>query len=263
MRLRTAPADVKPSPARTGGEQRSSTMSKDRMLRPGTFFGLSAVCALVALSTPAAVAAAAPLPVTPAVSHHRGHGGPPPAPYPGWVDPPGSGPGSLGTALAGSTPTGTGPSWLAFNPATHTVYVTNGENDNGPNASGDTVSVIDTRDCQAEDVARCRGPWPTITVGNLPSSIAVDQATDTVYVTNWEDGTVSVFNGATCNAMNTSGCGQHPATVPVGLGPLGIYVDDANHTVYVANQDDGNGPSTVSMIDSATSSPTMPPTPST
>ncbi len=164
----------------------------------------------------------------------------------------GSGSGSLGAATVGSAPAGTGPSELAFDPATHTVYVTDGYNDNGPYADGDTVSVIDTRHCQAQDLSRCHGPWPTITVGSLPSSIAVDQVTGTVYVTNWGDNTVSVFNGTTCNATNTSGCGQHPATVPVGLGPIGIYVDDANHTVYVPNQDNGNGPATVSMIDSAT-----------
>ena len=131
----------------------------------------------------------------------------------------GSGSGSLGAATVGSAPAGTGPSELAFDPATHTVYVTDGYNDNGPYADGDTVSVIDTRHCQAQDLSRCHGPWPTITVGSLPSSIAVDQVTGTVYVTNWGDNTVSVFNGITCNATNTSGCGQHPATVPVGLGP--------------------------------------------
>ena len=171
-----------------------------------------------------------------------------------------AGTGSLGAATVGSAPAGTGPSELAFDPATHTVYVTDGYNDNGPYADGDTVSVIDTRHCQAQDLSRCHGPWPTITVGSLPSSIAVDQVTGTVYVTNWGDNTVSVFNGTTCNATNTSGCGQHPATVPVGLGPIGIYVDDANHTVYVPNQDNGNGPATVSMIDSEHATPlTWPP----
>jgi DNA-binding beta-propeller fold protein YncE len=160
--------------------------------------------------------------------------------------------GSLGSALVGSAPVGDGPSELAINPATDTVYVTNGNNDNGPSAGGDTVSVIDTRHCSAWDVSRCPGPWPTITVGNQPSNIAVDEATDTVYVENWADATVSVFNGATCNALDTSGCGQKPATVPVGLDPTGIFVDDANHTVYVGNSDNGNGgPTTVSMINSA------------
>jgi YVTN family beta-propeller protein len=153
----------------------------------------------------------------------------------------------------GSAAVGDGPSELAVDPATDSVYVTNGNNDNGPSDGGDTVSVIDTRHCSAWDVSRCPGPWPTITVGNQPSNIAVDEATDTVYVENWADATVSVFNGATCNALDTSGCSQKPATVPVGLDPTGIFVDDANHTVYVGNSDNGNGgPTTVSMINSAT-----------
>jgi hypothetical protein len=57
-----------------------------------------------------------------------------------------------------------------------------------------------------------------------------------------------VFNGAICNAQDTSGCGQMPATVPVGSGPIGIFADHANHSVYVANFNDG----TLSMIDNAT-----------
>ena len=172
-------------------------------------------------------------------------------PPPPWTGRPGTGHGSLGTALVGSAPVGAGPSALALDPATHTVYVTNGESANGPNAGGDTASVIDTRHCNAAHISRCQGSWPTVSVGNLPSSIAVDASTDTVYVTNMGDNTVSVVNGATCNAMNPSGCGQAPRTVPVGPGPLGIFVDDANHTVYVADQNGGNS-STVSMIDSAT-----------
>jgi DNA-binding beta-propeller fold protein YncE len=152
-----------------------------------------------------------------------------------------------------SAPAGNGPSELAVNPATDTVYVSNGNNNNGPSDGGDTVSVIDTRHCNALDVSRCPGPWPTITVGNQPSNIAVDEATDTVYVENWADGTVSVFNGASCNGLDTSGCGQKPATIPVGLDPTGIFVDDANHTVYVGNSDNGDGgPTTVSMINTAT-----------
>jgi DNA-binding beta-propeller fold protein YncE len=153
----------------------------------------------------------------------------------------------------GSAPVGNEPSELALDSATHTVYVANGYNDNGPQgAGGDTVSVIDTRRCDALDISRCRGPWPTITVGSAPSTIAVDEATDTVYVDNTGGTTVSVFNGATCNAMDTLGCSQTPATVPVGSGPNGIFADDANHTVYVADQDNGNGPTSLSMIDSAT-----------
>ena len=158
------------------------------------------------------------------------------------------GPFGSGSALVGSAPVGNGPGALALDPATHTAYVANGDNNNGPNAGGNTVSVIDTRRCDAQDVSHCRGPWPTITVGNLPSGIAIDEQTDTVYVTNFGDNTVSVFNGATCNGENPSGCGQTPVTVPVGSTPIGIFADPANHTVYIPNA----GETDVSMLDSAT-----------
>jgi DNA-binding beta-propeller fold protein YncE len=166
------------------------------------------------------------------------------------------GPFGFGSSLVGSAPVGNGPSLLAVNPTTHTIYVANGENNNGPAAGGDTVSVVDARHCNAHDVSRCKGPWPTITVGNgtiddLPSAIAIDQRTDTVYVTNYGADTVSVFNGATCNAEHIGGCGQTPAEVPVGPGPLDIFADAANHTLYVANNDNG-AVATVSMIDSET-----------
>ena len=154
----------------------------------------------------------------------------------------------FGSALVGSAPVGNLPAAVAINPATQTIYVANGFGSNGPSEGGNTVSVIDARHCNAQDVSRCKGPWPTITVGNLPSGIAIDERTDTVYVSNFGDDTVSVFNGATCNAMDYSGCGQTPATVPVGSGPIGIFADDANHTVYAANFNDV----TVSMINSAT-----------
>jgi DNA-binding beta-propeller fold protein YncE len=153
-----------------------------------------------------------------------------------------------GSALVGSAPVGNGPGALAVDPATHTAYVANGFNNTGPNAGGNTVSVIDTRRCDAQDVSHCEGPWPTITVGNVPSGIAIDEKTDTVYVINFGDNTVSVFNGGTCNGEQPSGCGQTPATVPVGSGPIGIFADPANDTVYIPNVNDQD----VSMLDSAT-----------
>jgi DNA-binding beta-propeller fold protein YncE len=165
-----------------------------------------------------------------------------------------AGPLAFGSALVGSAPVGPGPSALAVNPATHTIYVATGENANGGNRGGNTVSVIDARNCNARDVSKCKGPWPTITVGNEPAGVALDTRTGTVYVSNIDDGTVSVINGATCNALTTSGCSQTPATVPVGSAPTGLFFDSANHTVYVSNFGDG----TLSMIDSATCNGTDP-----
>ena len=160
--------------------------------------------------------------------------------------------GSFGSALVGSAPVQPGPAAVAVDTATDTIYVASGSNDNGPTSTNvDTVSVIDGRRCQALDVSHCKGPWPAIKVGLDPSTLAVDKATDTIYVTNIGDNTVSVINGATCNAHVKSGCDQTPATVPVGSLPVGIFADEANHTVYVANANPG-GPGTVSMINSAT-----------
>jgi hypothetical protein len=51
-----------------------------------------------------------------------------------------SGRGSFGSALVGSAPVQPGPSAVAVNRATDTIYVANGFNPNGPtNAGGDTV----------------------------------------------------------------------------------------------------------------------------
>ena len=156
------------------------------------------------------------------------------------------------SALVGSAPVGNGPDFTAVDPATHTLYVTNGFNENGNPDGGNTVSVIDERHCRADDVSRCKGRWPTLTVGSDPnadpSAVAIDQQTDTLYVANSNDNTVAVFNGATCSAETSAGCRQTPAIVPVGMLPVAIFDDPANHTVYIPNgiEDD------VSMLDTAT-----------
>jgi YVTN family beta-propeller protein len=93
----------------------------------------------------------------------------------------------------------------------------------------------------------CGRFWPTVATGRFPQAVAVDQATDTVYVANLGDDTVSVIDGATCNASVTSGCGQSPPAVSVGEGPDGIAVNQATDTIYVAN----SGDNTVSVIDGA------------
>ena len=158
----------------------------------------------------------------------------------------------FGSALVGLAPAGTGPAAVAIDPATHTLYVSDGFSYSGNGPGGDTVSVIDARRCNAQDLSRCPGPWPRITLeggtADGPSGIAVDVPTDTVYVSNIGVNTVSVINGATCNAMVSAGCGQTPVSVSVGDNPVGLFDDPDNHTVYVPN----DGDTSVSMIDSAT-----------
>ena len=141
-----------------------------------------------------------------------------------------------------TVPTGAGPFAIAIDDATHTVYVAN--QDDG------TVSVIDAATCNGQNQSGCADAGPTIAAGPTPFGIAVDRRTDTVYVTDVGDdaGTVSVINGATCNAITTTGCGQQPATATVGHFPFGVLIDRRDHTVYVTNADDN----TVSMIDRRT-----------
>ena len=60
-------------------------------------------------------------------------------------------------------------------------------------------------------------------MGSLPDAIAVDAASDTVYVANFNSNTVSVLDGAAC--ASPAGCGHTLATIPVGGGPDGIAID--------------------------------------
>jgi YVTN family beta-propeller protein len=144
------------------------------------------------------------------------------------------------TPFAPTTTLGNGPLAVASDPAAHTVYIGN-QNDG-------TVSVIDSASCNASNRDGCDRAWPTVTVGQVPQSIAFNPRTDTAYVANVAGDTVSVIDAATCNATNTSGCGRTPATVAVGDGPYALAVDLRHDTIYVANINDN----TVSVIDGAT-----------
>ena len=95
---------------------------------------------------------------------------------------------------------GNGPDGVTLNLATHTVYVSN--------VTSDTVSVLDATRCNASVNSGCdTRPSRSLRTGHSPRWITVDQATDTVYVPNGDDGTMSVLNGATGNAAASSGCG--------------------------------------------------------
>jgi DNA-binding beta-propeller fold protein YncE len=142
-----------------------------------------------------------------------------------------------------TVPAGGNPQNSALDAATQTLYVTNG-------ADG-TVSVIDAATCNANVTAGCRRTPPAVHVGSLPVGIAVDQATDTVYVVNVNSNSVSVINGATCNAQNTSGCSHAPPAVTVGSVPVALDVNQVTDTVYVANWGNGAG-TTISVINGRT-----------
>lgn len=116
-----------------------------------------------------------------------------------------------------------------------------------------TVSVIDATTCNATQHSGCGQAPPTVTVGVDPMGIAVNPVTNTVYVTNRGPGgvggnTVSVIDGTTCNGVQHSGCGHTPASVTVGPAPFGIAIGQATNTIYVANNNGGDGPATLSVI---------------
>jgi len=135
---------------------------------------------------------------------------------------------------------GATPRWVGVNKVTNTIYVSN-RDDN-------TLSVINGATCNRLTSSGCALAQPTTTAGNVPQQIAVDEATNTIYVENQGDGTVSVINGAHCNGTDTSGCGQAWPTVTVGDSPQALGLNPNNHTLYVTNTDDN----TVSVINGNT-----------
>jgi DNA-binding beta-propeller fold protein YncE len=137
-----------------------------------------------------------------------------------------------------------------LDPGTATLYAPFG-------ASSNRVAVVDTATCNAEVSAGC-GQIPGVAdVADGTNVIALSAPTHTIYapaigMPAFSGDTVSVIDGATCNGTNHSGCGHLAATVKVGNGPFGVAVDDKTHTVYVANNANGDSPGTLSMIDAAT-----------
>ena len=131
--------------------------------------------------------------------------------------------------VTATVPAGKGPSGIAVDPSTHTVYATN--RDDG------TVSAID---------GATRTVTATVPVGKGPRTVAVDPDTHTVYVANIWESTVSVIDGATRTVT---------ATVPFPGGKETnhmLAVDPGTHTVYVTNPPvygTNQGESTVSVIE--------------
>jgi YVTN family beta-propeller protein len=104
---------------------------------------------------------------------------------------------------------GLGARGVALDEQTRTLYVAN---------SGDnTVSVIDAATCNARVQSGCRRPAPAVPVGISPRRVAVDELTNTVYVTNAGSDSVSMLDGGTCNGRVRAGCGS-VAVTPGGTG---------------------------------------------
>ena len=125
----------------------------------------------------------------------------------------------------GCTPTpptatvGAFPQWIAVDQRTHTVYVANA----GSGTTG-SVSVFDARTCNASHSVGCAQAPQPVTVGFSAFALAVNTVTNTIYVANFADSTdpfggntVSVIDGVTCNATDTTGCANAPQHPRPGL----------------------------------------------
>ncbi|HEX4521320.1 MAG TPA: YncE family protein [Gaiellaceae bacterium] len=132
------------------------------------------------------------------------------------------------------------PQFLAVDSKTHTIYVANGVSN--------TVSVIDGRTCNATTTSGCGRPRASVSVGPGPFALVVNEATDSVYVTDLGAPTVSVIDARTCNATVVRGCARRPATINVGQTPGGIALDTRTNTIYVT----GESSDDVSVIDGKT-----------
>lgn len=143
---------------------------------------------------------------------------------------------------------------IALSVKADTVYA---PSDGIPAFTGDTLFMINGATCNGTDHSGCGDAPATATVGLGPFGVAVDDATETVYVANNADGdlpgTVSVINSATCNGAHTDGCASPFPTVTVGRSPLLVAIDNKTNRVYVTDFSSAG----VSVIDGSTCDATV------
>ena len=101
-------------------------------------------------------------------------------------------------------------------------------------------SAIRGLSCAAVFLAAMTPAWAqgavgTVAVGNRPAAVTVNPVTNTIYVANLDDGTVTVIDGST----------SATTTVAVGIHPNAIAVNPATNRVYVTSGEAG----TVTVID--------------
>jgi DNA-binding beta-propeller fold protein YncE len=91
-------------------------------------------------------------------------------------------------------------------------------------------------------------PWvaPLIPTGSWPVHIMVDQATNTAYIANQLDNTISVVDGRNCNARHIPQCAPI-ATISPGPNPTDLILDAAHRTLF-ATLAGGNSDS-IAVID--------------
>jgi len=118
---------------------------------------------------------------------------------------------------------------VAVNPVTNRIYVGNENEGTLSVINGATNTEIDIDGNPANGMTR-------IALGSVPTAVAVNPATNRVFVSNFGSGTVSVVDGATNTEIDTDGnSGNGVTRINVGGSPTGIAVNQALNRVYVAN----------------------------
>jgi DNA-binding beta-propeller fold protein YncE len=143
-------------------------------------------------------------------------------------------------------PTGSWPVHIVVDQATNTAYIAN-QLDN-------TISVVDGTKCNGKNASKCT-PIATINPGPNPADLVLDVAHRTLFagLAGGNSDSIAVIDIGTCNATNTSGCGQTPkqvvfpgntnwsggaANVPFGM-PAIMDLDETTHTLYVPDANEG------------------------
>ena len=162
----------------------------------------------------------------------------------------------FGSALVGSAPVGKGPVRARARPGHAHHLRRERQQRQRPERRAGTRSRLSTRGTATPRTSHAaKGRGRRSRSGNLPSTIAIDQHTDTVYVTDTATTPSRCSMAPPATRWTPPAAGRHPPTVPVGLAPLGIFADPANHTSTsptAAINGAGSGSTTVSMLDSAT-----------
>jgi DNA-binding beta-propeller fold protein YncE len=139
------------------------------------------------------------------------------------------------------------PSGITIDSKYSTVYASNIEPDKDGNP-GHTVSLINAGSCNGHKASSCAQKPTLVGVGATPYWDTVNPRTNSVYVANGNDETVSIINARKCNALSSSGCPETAPTVTTGSGPGFVALDQRLHTVFAVNTDDN----TVSALNSRT-----------
>jgi hypothetical protein len=121
--------------------------------------------------------------------------------------------------------------------ATDTVYVAN--NVDGGDAPA-SVSVINGATCNGTDHTGCGQVLATAPAGRGAFGVAVDQTANEIVVATFNEASVRLINGDTCNATDTTGCSRMPVRKPAGSGSFWVAAGDPAGTAYVSAVNDNN-----------------------